>query len=245
MYLDFMTDEHLLGCIDRLYKAFLGAYCEVSIERFTSNKIDVISMYAVSIFAGRDEQTLIEAETVRQADKTFGNAIGTFHEELMGGLPGIKNYPVGHGYDLKADDNTIVAEVKNKYNTMNAGATRSVFNNLVDFASRYPQATCYLVQILAHHSRDDVWTFQGNTNSRIRVISADRFYAKVTGIDDAFAKLFRALPAALKDYVDQSGDDGAHEALGPYVALERRAKQRQTTVIDILATKTFNGYWGF
>ncbi len=245
MYLDFMSDKYLLGCVDRLYRQFQGAYCEVTVDGFTSNKIDVISMRVVSQFAGRDEKTLIEAETVRQAEKTFGNAVGTFHEELMGGLPGIKNYPVGHGYDLKADDNSIFAEVKNKYNTMNSGASKSVFERLVGFAGSYPAATCYLVQIIAQRSRDDIWVVGGKQHARVRVISADRFYASVTGQRDAFAQLYRVLPTVIHDYLEAHGDGCVHEALGPYGALETMAQRRSKSVLDILALKTFSGYWGF
>ena len=45
----------------------------------------------------------MEAEILRQVDKSINNSIGTFHEQVLGGILG---YQRGNhsGFDIKAED---------------------------------------------------------------------------------------------------------------------------------------------
>ena len=69
---------------------------------------------------------LVTNEIARQVDKSINNAIGTFHENILGG---IKGYQAGSlsGYDIKAIDNTLFADIKNKHNTMNSSSVEALF----------------------------------------------------------------------------------------------------------------------
>ena len=85
---------------------------------------------------------------MRQIDKSINNSIGTVHEQILGG---IKGYEAGNmsGYDIKAKDNTLFADIKNKHNTMNSSSAEALFQKLVRYADDYKKAKCYWVQILA------------------------------------------------------------------------------------------------
>ena len=112
-YVDFISDEHLLNCVANLHKSYLKAKNNVSKKSFYSNKVDTIKLTFDSKFNNIDEEDLIQSEILRQIDKSINNSIGTFHEQVLGG---IKGFEVGKlsGFDIKANDNTLFADIKNK-----------------------------------------------------------------------------------------------------------------------------------
>ena len=83
----------------------------VSKKSFYSNKVDTIKLTFDSKFNNIDEEDLIQSEILRQIDKSINNSIGTFHEQVLGG---IKGFEVGKlsGFDIKANDNTLFADIK-------------------------------------------------------------------------------------------------------------------------------------
>ena len=107
-YVDFITDEHLINCISNLYKSYLKAKSNVSKKNFYSNKVDTIKLTFDAKFNNLDEESLIQAEILRQIDKSINNSIGTFHEQILGGIAG---YEVGNlsGFDIKAKDDSLFA----------------------------------------------------------------------------------------------------------------------------------------
>src|SRR5699024_3380277 len=84
-YVDFITDEHFLKCIENLHHSYLRAKADVSKKKFYSNKIDTIKLTFDSKFNKIDEESIIEVEILRQIDKSINNSIGTFHEQILGG----------------------------------------------------------------------------------------------------------------------------------------------------------------
>src|SRR5690606_15940326 len=150
-YVDFISDEHFLNCVANLHKAYLKAKNNITKRNFYSNKVDTIKLTFDAKINEIDEETLIEAEILRQIDKSINNSIGTFHEQI---LSGIKGFEVGNfsGFDIKATDDTMFADIKNKHNTMNSSSAEALFQKLSRFADDYKKAKCYWVQILAKNS---------------------------------------------------------------------------------------------
>jgi len=138
-YVSFMQDSCLEECAKRLNESY--ASLVTSVDSFLNNKLDYIKMQADVIFQGIDIETWIINEEMRQFDKTVNNALGIFHQELIGCIPGFKSYPVGYHYDIKNTSGSIIGEVKNKYNTMNSSAKKSVYNTLAEFAEKDTKAT--------------------------------------------------------------------------------------------------------
>ena len=110
------------------------------------------------------------------------------------------------GFDIKAIDNTLFADIKNKHNTMNSSAAESLFQKLKRYADDNKQAKCYWVQILATQSFCEKWVSIINgkeySHSRVYKISGDQFYSLLSGKNDALFQLYKALPIAVKDYLD-------------------------------------------
>lgn len=247
-YLSFITDEHLLSCIEELHQAYKNAKKEISKKKFYKNKIDTIKLTFDSKFNIISEKDLIEAEILRQIDKSINNSIGTFHEQILGGVTG---YEIGalSGYDVKANDNTLFADIKNKHNTMNSSSAEALFQKLARYADDNKQAKCYWVQILAKKSFNEHWTGIINgkeySHSRVFKISGDQFYALLTGEENAFYDLYNVLPKAIDDYLqstEASSKTKDHSALSE---IENEIEKSKRSILDQITFENFSYYLGF
>lgn len=247
-YVNFITDEHLLTCIGNLHNAYLKAKNNITKKNFYSNKVDTIKLTFDSKFNDIDEEKLIQSEILRQIDKSINNSIGTFHEQILGG---IKGFEAGNlsGYDIKATDNTLFADIKNKHNTMNSSAAEALFQKLKRYADDYKQAKCYWVQILAKGSFCELWSGDINgkeySHSRVYKISGDQFYALLSGQQNAMFQLYKALPSAIKDYlksVEEAEEIAANSALEE---IKSGTKTSKRTVLDQITFENYSYYLGF
>jgi hypothetical protein len=246
-YVDFISDEHLLACIANLHKSYLEAKNDISKKKFYSNKIDTIKLTFDTQFNDLDEETLIEAEILRQIDKSINNAIGTFHEEVLGGIVGFEKGNLS-GYDIKAQDNSLFADIKNKHNTMNSSAAESLFQKLQRYANQYPNAKCYWVQILATSSFNEKWEASLNGTSykhdRVYKISGDQFYKLLSKQDDAFFQLYKSLPKAIADFLKtiRKSEAITNSAL---TEISDSASKSKRTILDEITFENFGYYLGF
>jgi len=251
-YLSFMTDEHLFSCIEDLYSKYIEIQQEMDLNSFYRNKVDPIKFYFDMKF--NDSQTIedyLKFEIIRQNDKTINNAIGDFHQNLIGGLPGLINLGVGNGCDIRNENYTIWAEIKNKHNTMNSSSQESTFQKLAHFADKYPNSTCYLIEIIAKKSQNILWKgkFNGTyySHDRVRRISVDQFYYLVTGIPDAFKQLCLTLPKATNEFLEHfkkvnNSNSDSNKLIN---AFRERESQYDTDILNIIFYDTFNTYIGF
>lgn len=247
-YVDFISDEHFLKCIENLYNSYIRAKEGISKKKFYSNKIDIFKLTFDAKFNDISEETVIENEIMRQIDKSINNSIGTFHEQILGGINGFEIGSLS-GYDIKATDDTLFADIKNKHNTMNSSAAESLFQKLARYADTYKKAKCYWVQILAKNSFCESWAGDINgkeySHSRVFKISGDQFYSLLTGQDNAFSALYKALPIAISDFlktVDNSKDKESNSALSE---IKKGKKESHRTVFDQISFENFGYYLGF
>lgn len=247
-YVNFISDQHLLTCIGNLHNAYLKAKNNLTKKNFYSNKVDTIKLTFDSKFNGIDQEKLMQSEVLRQIDKSINNSIGTFHEQILGG---IKGYEAGNlsGYDIKATDNTLFADIKNKHNTMNSSAAEALFQKLKRYADDYKQAKCYWVQILAKGSFCELWSGDINgkeySHSRVYKISGDHFYALLSGQQDAMFQLYKALPSAIGDYLksaEETKEIAENSALDEIKSETRTSKR---TVLDQITFENYSYYLGF
>ncbi|TVZ26447.1 Eco47II restriction endonuclease [Gillisia sp. Hel_I_86] len=242
-YVDFVEDEHLLKCVSNLFNSYLEAKKEFTKKKFYSNKVDVFKLIFDSKFNDLTEDDLIKLEMSRQIDKSVNNAIGTFHEEILGGIKGYES-----GYDIKANDESIFAEIKNKHNTMNSSSAESAFQKLARFADDHRKANCYLVQILAKKSFSKKWEAIINgkeySHSRVHIVSGDKFYALLSGDPDSFFKLYEALPRAVEDFL--KGIDPKTEKENSIIEdISTSAETTKRSILDEIAFENFYYYQGF
>lgn len=152
----------------------------------------------------------LQNENVRQKQKTLQNQIGRFHQSILGKVRGWEDLGVGGVVDLVNRDRRIIAEVKNKYNTVKGSDKIGVFNKLARALTYgHPGFTAYYVTILAKKRIDEPFAPSDNEtggrpgeNQNIREIDGASFYALATGSKTALADLYIHLPNILADITD-------------------------------------------
>jgi hypothetical protein len=247
-YVNFISDEHLLNCVSNLHNAYLRAKHNISKKNFYANKVDVIKLTFDSKFNSIDEEALIKSEILRQIDKSINNSIGTFHEQILGGIEG---FEVGNlsGFDIKANDDSLFADIKNKHNTMNSSSAESLFQKLARYADDYKKAKCYWVQILAKNSFNDLWKGEINGkeygHSRVYKISGDQFYALLSGENNALLELYKVLPKVIEDYLESIENENsiAKNSATEEIKLATDASKR--TILDQITFENYSYYLGF
>jgi Eco47II restriction endonuclease len=244
-YVNFISDEHLLSCIGNLHKAYLKAKNNITKKNFYTNKVDTIKLTFDAKFNDIDEESLIQSEILRQIDKSINNSIGTFHEQILGG---IKGFEVGKlsGFDIKAKDDTLFADIKNKHNTMNSNSAESLFQKLKVYADTYKKANCYWVQILAKGSFNELWKSEINgkeySHSRVFKISGDQFYALLSGKQNALLQLYKALPKAYLNSIEHNNETVENSAIDE-IKLETKTSKR--SILDQITFENYSYYLGF
>lgn len=247
-YVNYISDEHLLICIENLHKAYLRAKNNITKRNFYSNKVDTIKLTFDAKFNNITEDDLIQSEILRQIDKSINNSIGTFHEQILGGIDG---YEVGNlsGFDIKAADDTLFADIKNKHNTMNSSSAEALFQKLARYADDYKKAKCYWVQILAKGSFNHHWKSEINgkeySHSRVFKISGDQFYTLLSGQEDALFQLYRALPKVIAEYMNSTQSEQnirENSALDEIISATEKSKR---SILDQITFENYSYYLGF
>lgn len=246
-YLNYISDEHLLMCVENLHNSYQKAKANISKSKFYKNKIDTVKLTFDSKFNDLDEETLIKTEINRQIDKSINNSIGTFHEEVLGGVEG---YDIGklNGFDIKATDDTLFADIKNKHNTMNSSSAESLFQKLATYADTYKKANCYWVQILAKGSFCEKWFGEINgkeySHSRVFKISGDQFYALITGHKNAFFELYAVLPKVINDFLETKKDKKGDKE-SALKEITESANESNRSILNEITFENYSYYLGF
>lgn len=247
-YVDFISDGHLLKCIDNLYQAYLKAKNNITKKNFYSNKVDTIKLTFDAKFNAIDEEKLIQSEILRQIDKSINNSIGTFHEQILGGIHGYESGNLS-GYDIKAIDNTLFADIKNKHNTMNSSAAEALFQKLARYANDHKQAKCYWVQILAKGSFCELWKGEINgkeySHSRVYKISGDQFYALLSVKQDALFQLYKILPIAISDYLNSVNEKEIIKENSALEEIQSKINLSNRSILDQITFENYGYYLGF
>jgi hypothetical protein len=247
-YVKFVTDEHLIECIKNLHNSYLKAKNNVSKHNFYSNKIDTIKLTFDSKFNNINEEDLVQTEILRQIDKSINNSIGTFHEQILGGINGFEAGNLS-GYDIKSVDDTLFADIKNKHNTMNSSAAEALFQKLARYANDYKKAKCYWVQILAKSSFCELWNGEINgkeySHSRVYKISGDQFYALLTGEKDALFQLYQVLPKAINDYLQMLEHNEIFTENSALEEIKSQIEVSKRSVLNEITFENFGYYFGF
>ena len=168
-------------------------------------------------------------EISRQAQKTLSNHVGMFHQKFLGSMSGWQDLEVGKMVDLVNHDKKIIAEIKNKHNTVTGAKLVDVYKALESFVMSnghiYKDYTAYYVEIVPKKPKrtDDMFVPSDNktstncpSNEKIRKMDGASFYALVTGVEDALEQVFKALPKVIKDLYPQFNDISAENAYQYY-----------------------------
>lgn len=154
-----------------------------------------------------DYKTWIKSETARQAQKTLQNHIGEFHQNILGSCNAWEDMKTGQVIDLVSAQKQIIAELKNKYNTISGGKLSDLYYSLDNLvmpkASIYKGYKAYYVSIIPKKPirfntefmpSDKEKGEKCRLNKNIREIDGASFYSLVTGEFLALENLYYILP---------------------------------------------------
>jgi len=149
--------------LDRLVIELLAKLRRFDIaNNFDSNIVDPFAAaFEASVFKHDTEDSWRQSEIHRQKKKALMNHVGQMQQSIIGCLPGWTSYEAGSDEpDVVGvrGGQRIIAEVKNKHNTMNANSAGETYDKLVGFLLRkkYHGFVGVVVQVIGP-ARDEHW----------------------------------------------------------------------------------------
>ena len=210
-YVTFLSDDDFRAIVLEILSVGVAAKRKAE-TKFSRNVIDPFSVLLEMGAFNVGYETWYTSEMARQSQKTLSNKIGAFHQRLLGAVSGWEDLKVGKGVDLVNNSRKIIAEVKNKHNTLKGASQAPLYKELHNAVmlndSKYKGYTAYYVGVVPKKPNRFSTPFTPSdkeTSSRcpenplIRQIDGASFYALVTGIDDALEQVYKALPQVIND----------------------------------------------
>lgn len=242
--LTFITQQDFENNVADTLKTYDESLKAINLQQFNSNVIDPIKLVFDKHVYNKTYSEIIKAELQRQRDKTNTNSIGYFHQNMF---KYIKNCSVPQqGWDVivQASSHSIYVEMKNKHNTMNSSSSQKTYSRMLRKLVENPNDYCYLVEVLAPKSRNIPWKCcidgESTEYDHIRRVSIDKFYAEVTGINDAFYQMCMQLPETIEKLIKEGivcslEEDTVIDELS-YYDLD------MTKALYLLAFETYEGF---
>ncbi len=179
---------------------------------FTRNVIDPFAVLFEMSGFNVDETAWEIGEKNRQIQKTLQNHVGAFHQRILGLVKDWRDTGTGGVVDLVSENHKVIAEVKNKYNTVKGSDQVKIYDHLemqvMTKGHQYKGFTGYYVEVIPKGGQryDKEFTpsdrEQGQkrkANPLIRQIDGYSFYGLVTGVPDALSQIFAVLPDIIEE----------------------------------------------
>jgi hypothetical protein len=199
--LGFISDADLF---DHVSDTVMKYRFDIDLKRFNHNLIDPIKLTFDSKIYRKSLEEIVESEIIRQMDKSNTNHIGYFHQNIFKYIGRGWSVP-DQGFDLINEKQKIYVEMKNKHNTMNSSSAQKTYIAMQNQILHGADITCLLVEVIAKKSQDIPWriSLQGQPfgHDKIRRVSIDKFYERVTGESEGFKHLCEVLPMVLDDVI--------------------------------------------
>ena len=208
--LSFISDENLNLTVQDLLKIAQQAQQKKSHD-FNKNVIDPFGLLFEMSGFGIDGAAWERNERIRQTQKTLQNHVGTFHQKILGLVDGWTDEGIGNVVDLVSINRRVIAEIKNKYNTVKGSDKVKVYDSIEKLVMtkghQYKSFTGYYVEVIPKSGQrydkeftpsDSTKGQQRQPNPLIRQIDGYSFYELVTGVPDALNQLFAALPDVIE-----------------------------------------------
>ena len=161
--------------------------------RIRRNVLDPFSLIAVAhVFAADNADDVLGYARMSAVIGCIGNALGKFHQQVLGGADGWRDH--NRGFDLICEADRRLAEVKNKHNTMNSSNRRQVEADLKAALRQREQGwTGYLVIVIPKKPE----RYRKELAPNLFEIDGASFYEIVSGRDNALHDVLDHLCAAL------------------------------------------------
>lgn len=211
--LSFINNEALYKIVRDVLKVSQRANVDAEKELHKN----VVDPFSALFDALRQNITLdqwLEQEKARQSQKTLQNALGDFHQNVLGSMTGWENLGKGQVVDLRNTEKKIIAEVKNKFNTTKGNHKVRIYDDFESLiGGAYAGNTAYYVEVIPKSAvrydkpftpSDNQTSTRRAENAKIRVIDGYSFYDLATGEKDALKKLYAVLPIVITEVLGSS-----------------------------------------
>jgi Eco47II restriction endonuclease len=201
-YLPYISDADLEVAVQKVLSA-IALNQEKAEQNLHKNVIDPFSAIFDAVFNQISLEEWLAREKTRQVQKSVQNKIGEFHENILGHVAGWEK--LKQGVDIRNIDRKIIAEIKNKHNTVKGSDKVGIYDYLESKLQEpfYSEFTAYYVEIVPKKREpyDIPFTPSDRTsgkrrpsNPKIRQMSGQAFYHLVTGYELGLTMLFEVLP---------------------------------------------------
>ena len=188
MALPWIDGYDLNRVFETAWRQILNAQSETD-RRRRRNVEDPFRSSAIAALMSADTSDDLEsALRVVANTRSVEDIIGDMHEKIISGIHGWELWDAG--YDVRNSSRKIIAEIKNKHNTLNSTNERGVIQELDVHLRGLQGWTGYLVNIIPRRPerfRQDI----GNTG-RLHKVDGATFYTIATGEQDALQQLYRS-----------------------------------------------------
>ncbi len=237
--LGFISDADIYEHVRNTVKS----YCrEITLADFNQNIVDPIKLTFDAKVYGKSIEQAIADECFRQIDKSNGNRIGYFHQNIFNYAGNGWTVPK-QGFDVENLGLHIFVKLTGRQDTMTETSLRKTNMKMQSKLLEDDEAVCYLVEILSKESTDEAWERPLDdktcSHKRIRRISLDKFYELVFGDATAFYKLCMALPQIIEDVTSGDVRTSPEELVFDELSLWH------SDFLKALYIHTFSGYNGF
>lgn len=262
----FIQEKDLKFHVAKTIESYGKKLLPYDLKKLNDNLIDPIKMIFDKHVYQESWEELIKSEVFRQRDKASNNDIGYFHQRIFQYFKGCRVpengteggwdviYENPDGIELPEGDvvHKIYVEMKNKHNTMNSSAAGKTYIKMQNQLLRDDDCACFLVEAIAKKSQNIKWSTTVDQNKvshrHIRRVSMDKFYALVTGEEDAFYQICMVLPSIV-DSVIKSNEQIKVPVDTAYQELLTKAEEYPgnsdlsfSMALYLLGFSTYNGF---
>ena len=243
--LTFIDDKDLFNHVKETIEHYSF---KMDLKKFNSNLIDPIKLTFDAKVYGKSIEEIINAEIVRQLDKSNSNVLGYFQQNFFKYLyhkeSKLSKWIVpDEGFDIENEEEKIYIEMKNKHNTMNSKSSSATYMMMQNKLLQDEKAVCMLVEVIAKNSQNIEWTLTVDkkkmSNKRIRRVSIDKFYEMVTGEKEAFKQLIETLPKVIDDVLEDMQENSVKNSVFSEL------KSIDDNILKSLYLLSFRKYEGF
>lgn len=260
--LSFITRDEFVSHVKATIEKYGEKLESYDLKRFNKNLIDPIKLIFDKTVYQSTWEEIVNNEIFRQRDKSNNNDIGYFHQRIFQYIKNCHVPPNGEegGWDVIYENSngismpdgsivhTVYVEMKNKHNTMNSASAGKTFIKMQHQLLSDDDCACFLVEAIAQRSQNIKWETTVDkkkvSHKLIRRVSIDKFYAVVTGEEDAFYQMCMALPEIIEEVVNSSTSDNVpHDTV--IDELRKIADEKQipfAMAVYMLGFKSYNGF---
>ena len=222
--LSFISEDDFTNHVKSTIEKYGEKLKSFDLKRFNKNIIDPVKLIFDKTVYQASWEEIVSNEIFRQRDKSNNNDIGYFHQRIFqyidkcrvpdngkeGGWDVIFENPNSIEIPSAGTVSRVYVEMKNKHNTMNSASAGKTFIKMQNQLLTDDDCACFLVEAIAQHSQNIKWETTVDKHKvghkLIRRVSLDKFYALVTGQEDAFYQMCMVLPDVIQKAVDELGN---------------------------------------